>query len=188
MRKNKKPLIAMIALLIVGIVGVTFAYFSDSISFKNIFKTGVYKTRTVEEFSSPTNWTPGDVTEKSITTTNEGDYPVAVRLSYSESWVKNDHILEEYLFDEHGDPTDEKAAILNLDNEDDWVKVGNYYYYNKKLNKNETTSSWLESVEFNSGADAYWADATYTLTINVETVQFDSYKEQWSISYDIPEE
>ena len=41
--KGKKPLIALVALLFVGVVGVTFAYFTETETFQNIFKT-VLKT------------------------------------------------------------------------------------------------------------------------------------------------
>lgn len=82
-----------------------------------------------------------------------------------------------------------------------------YYYYKTKLAKGESTSSLIDNVEFNeniksslncsdsditnSGNDVVglkreclssnngYDGATYTLTINVETIQYDSYKEAW---------
>ena len=97
--------------------------------------------------------------------------------------------------------TDERVALLNLTNTSDWTKVGNYYYYNYKLAPGESTSSFLESVTFNpktklddtcsssissgtrtitcnsSGSD--YDDATYTLTLTIETVQYNKYATAW---------
>lgn len=98
---------------------------------------------------------------------------------------------------------DERVAVINLANPSDWTKVGDYYYYNYKLAPNDTTT-FLESVTFNSktklddtctegenngvktitcnssGND--YDNATYTLTINIETVQYNKYNEAWNLN------
>ena len=92
----------------------------------------------------------------------------------------------------------------------DWTYSNGYYYYNYKLSPNETTSSLIKSVTFNpntklddtcvstqtatgqtitcnsSGSD--YDNATYTLTFNVETVQYNKYQEAWSTDVAIAEE
>ena len=105
--------------------------------------------------------------------------------------------------------TDERVAILNLTNTSDWTKVGNYYYYNYKLAPGEDTNTFLESVTFNSktklndtcettvdygttstacsssGSD--YDNATYILTLTIETVQYDLYASAWNTDVVIDE-
>ena len=99
---------------------------------------------------------------------------------------------------------DERVAIINFDNLSDWTKVGDYYYYKYKLSPNESTSSLIKSVTFNpntklddtcvstqtatgqtitcnsSGSD--YDHATYTLTFDIETVQYNKYNEAWNLN------
>ena len=199
MRRSKKPLLGLLVLLLVGIVGVTIAYFTGVIEFPNVFKTKPYSTKSVETFISPDNWLPGTTTDKKVVATNLGDVDVAVRVSYTESWKSNDGTT---LPLKQGTVT---AAVINFDNTSSWTKSGNYYYYNKKLSKNDSTNSFIKSVTFNkdvvseptctTSADGLeksclssgkkYDNATYTLKIKVETVQFDAYKDAWNTNVTI---
>ena len=76
--KNKKSIIALVGVLAVALVGLTFAYFQSSATFTNMFTTGTYHVVTTEQFVAPTNWTPGEEIPKTITSTNEGTIPAAV--------------------------------------------------------------------------------------------------------------
>lgn len=192
--KNKKKIVAIIAVLLVVVIGVTFAYFQSSVSFENLFTTGTYKVVTTEVFESPDNWKPGEEIPKTITTKNEGTIDAAVRVSYTEQWLDENN----------QDITSQVAAgtaIINLDNTSDWTKEGNYYYYNYILKPNETTSSFMKSVTLNSnlGDDVTCTTSQdgltktcessnpalggkYILTLTKETVQADKYKEVWGNS------
>ena len=141
--KNKKSIIALLIVAIIGIVGLTLAYFSNSDTIENQFITKEYGSTYTEEFVSPDNWLPGDTTDKTIIVENTGEVDEAVRISFNESWTthnngtlngwihpdgtKSTHTTEAEL------STDESVAILNLANTSDWTKVGDYYYYNYKL-------------------------------------------------------
>ena len=210
--KNKKSIIALLIVAIIGIVGLTLAYFSNSDTIENSFITKEYGSTYTEEFVSPDNWLPGDTTDKTIIVENTGEVDEAVRISFNESWTthnngtlngwihpdgtKSTHTTETEL------STDESVAILNLANTSDWTKVGDYYYYNYKLAPGESTTSFLESVTFNSktklddtcvttidgstktvtcnsSGDDY-DNATYTLTFTIETVQYNKYNEAWN--------
>ena len=214
-RRNKKSLIALLILLIVGVIGFTLAYFSDSITIGNEFKTKEYGTSVTEVFVSPDNWTPGTTTDKSVVATNTGNVDEAVRISYTEKWVAADGTTElSGWVDEDGKltshdeelSTDERAAIINFVNESDWTLSNGYYYYNYKLAPTESTSSLIESVTFNSlvtsdsncktvdntttctSTKKGYDGATYTLTFTIETVQYDQYKSAWGTSVDIASE
>ena len=158
-KKNRKPLIALLVVVIIGVIGFTLAYFSDSITIGNEFKTKKYGTSVTEVFVSPDNWTPGTTTEKSVVATNTGNVDEAVRISYTEKWVAANETTElSGWVDENGNvtdhesglATDERAALINFDNASDWTLNDGYYYYNYKLAPTESTSSFIKSVTFNS--------------------------------------
>ena len=197
--KKKKSLFAIIAVLLILVVGATIAYFQSSASFENVFNTGTYKLVTTEVFESPNNWKPGEEIPKTITTKNEGTIDAAVRVSYTEKWEDS----------EGNDITssiDEGTAIINLDNTGDWTKEGNYYYYNYILKPNDETSSFIKSVTLNPnlGNDLTCTTSQdgltktcessnpvlgekYILTITKETVQADKYKDVWNTNVEIGE-
>jgi len=187
--KNKKSLIALFLLVLIGLVAGAFAYFTSSVTLKNEFSTHTYSAIITEKFTSPDKWTPGTTTEKIVNVTNTGNVEVAVRATYTEKWVAADGttILE-------GIRNNEKVALFDVGS--DWIKgTDGYYYYNKTLAKDQTTSNFIESVTFNSnfvlvdGVDIKctstgtssgceslntgYAGAKYTLKITVETIQAD---------------
>lgn len=152
-----------------------------------------------EEFISIDNWLPGTTTDKKIKVTNSGNVDEAVRISYTETWTSKDGTELPLM------QGDNRAAIINFSDNDDWQKVvedeKEYYYYNYKLAPNETTSILIDSVTFNkditsetictlsNGNDNKsvvctstgkgYDGATYKLKFKIETVQFDKYKEIW---------
>jgi len=194
---NKKITIIFILVsfaILVG-VGVTFAYFTSSTDFENEFQTGLYQTEATETFTSPQNWMPGDETPKELTITNTGNVDVKARVCISEEWTSsNDDTLP-------NEVNGESMAIINLDNTSDWTKKGNCYEYNDVLEPNDVTSSFIQSVTFNPNATADlncttttsngtttktctssgdgYDNATYKLTLRVETVQANKASELW---------
>lgn len=191
-------------LLVVGgislftVLGGTLAYFTTSSTIKDIFNTAKYETKIVEVFESPSYWTPGTTTEKTIKVTNNGTIDMALRASYTEKWV-NAKGKEISLTDDDNNV----AAIINFDNS--WSKSDDgYYYYGSKSNMtkllpSETSSSFITGVTFNKDIKADlntsvsqdgktitftstgngYDDATYTLTVKIDTVQYDQAKNFW---------
>ena len=204
--KNKKSLVALVLVAILGIVGVTIAYFTSEDTFTNIFRAKTYQIQTYDIFESPSDWLPGTTTEKQVYVQNSGAVVAAVRISYTESWKdSNNQTLP--LNDGNNVP----AAIINFvdDYEENWTKVNEngteYYYYKKALNANDLTTPLMESVTFNPNVDigtttnceedagmttctttaSGYAGGTYTLTLKVETVQFNQYKTAWGTNVSI---
>ena len=203
--KNKKTIILLLLIAIVGVVGLTLAYFSNTASIENTFNTKQYGTTVDEVFTSPGDWTPGTTTPKTLTVTNSGQVDEAVRVSYVETWTSKNSNVEGDLGLTQGN---NRAAIINFANSSDWTKVTennkDYYYYNYKLAPGETTPTLLNSVTFNSAItnDANcvtnetstgktvtctstgngYDGATYKLTFTVETVQYDKYVDAWGTS------
>ena len=194
--KNKKSLIAVIAIFIVTLVGVTIAYLQSTDTFENLFTAGKYKTVTTEEFESPTNWVPGDTTPKTITTTNQGTMPVRVRVSFREEWKDEEDQPLNLVYDGN------RVAVIDLINTDKWIYSDGYYYYKEELAPNATTVSPLSSVTFNSAyepaincvesvdgkthtcdsSEAGYLGGTYKLFITTETVQADSFMDAWGLT------
>lgn len=196
--KNKKKLLVVGALGMLTVLGGTLAYFTTTTNIVNKFKTGLYQNKIVEEFVSPTNWTPGTVTEKTVKVTNSGDIPMAVRASITEKWVSASG-KELSLKDSNNNV----ASIIEFGEE--WTKDNDgFYYYGTKENKtvldaSAETTSFIKSVKFNenikatlkesissdgktvtytSSGDGY-DNATYTLTVRIDTVEYDAARNLW---------
>ena len=198
--ENKKSLVALALVALIGVVGATFAYFTSSAKLTNEFTTGTYSTSVTEEFVSPDNWTPGTTTKKKVNVTNNGSVDVAVRASYTEKWLAKDGTVLS------GTRNGEQVAQFTIGA--DWEKATDgYYYYKGTLTNGQTSSDFISSVTFNpnfeleegtdiecttSTADGKttssctsltsgYAGATYSLDITIETIQADK---KWS--YEIP--
>ncbi|MGN0973947.1 MAG: BsaA family SipW-dependent biofilm matrix protein [Bacilli bacterium] len=197
-RKNKKKLLIVSVISLLTVLGGTLAYFTTSTDITNIFKTALYQHEIVEKFESPSDWTPGTTTEKTIKVTNTGSISMAVRASYSEKWINADG--EEISLKDSDNNT---AAIINFN--DGWTKDSDgYYYYGSKDNKtkvmtNETTTSFISGVTFNQNIKAElketisndgktityessgkgYDNAKYILTVKIDTIQYDQANNVW---------
>jgi len=238
MKTNKKPLIALAVLAMVGIVAGTIAYFTSEAVFPNVFKTKTYNTELTEEFKSPEDWTPGTITDKVVSAKNTGNIDLAVRVSYTEEWVAADETTKPSTTLPNG----EQSVILHTPETEvgNWTEkqADGYYYYKKGLT-NGQSATFIDYVTFNKNADVEYdeettytytdaegknpvevtvkkgeemteedkasigdrklskqvksytskkdgyAGATYTLTIKVETVQYDKYTEAWKTDVEI---
>ena len=198
--KNKKNLLLILGIILLG-VGGTLAYYRSTSTFDNQFNTSSYKTVAHEEFTSPSNWKPGDETPKTITVKNEGDIDAHVRVCLTDSWLAADGTTE---LPNHDTTNNIDIAIINADNTDEWTKSGDCYYYNEELAPNETTSSPIKSVTFNpeyegsvecttntstntitcESTNTGYDNATYTLTLTAETIQSEGLS-TWGIGYSI---
>lgn len=197
-KTNKKKLITLAGIGVFTILGGTLAYFTTNTSIANVFKIAKYESQIVETFESPSAWTPGTTTPKTVTIKNNGNISMAVRVSYEEKWV-NENGNDIALSDSNGNV----ASVINFNN--GWEKNDDgYYYYGSKsnltkLNPTETSSSFINSVTFNnkitaslkksessdgkivtyeSTGDSY-DGAKYTLTIKIDTIQYDQASNVW---------
>ena len=195
--KSKRNLIIILGVLFLGI-GTTLAYFQNSTTLENLFSAGGYKTVAHEEFVSPSNWMPGDVTPKTVIVTNEGDGAVNVRMCIEDYWIaaNNDRLPN------HDSVNNIDVALINTDNTSDWSYADGCYYYNDELEPNETTSSPIQSVTFNpsyrgsiecyveqstghnvcESTDNGYDNAVYHLNIVIETIQPEGIGE-WGLGY-----
>lgn len=196
--KNKRKILIVGVISLLTVLGGTLAYFTTSTDIVNVFKTALYQNEIVEKFVSPTTWTPGTTTSKTVTVKNTGNIPMAVRVSYTERWV-NGNGKELSLKDSENNV----AAIINFNT--GWTKDsdGHYYYGSKanmtKVEPGQTTNSFISGVTFNgnikstltenvssdgktitytSSGNGY-DNATYTLTLKIDTIQYDQANNIW---------
>lgn len=197
-KKNRKKLLLVSGISLFTILGGTLAYFTTSDTLTNNFQIAKYQAKIVEEFTSPSNWTPGTTTNKTIKVTNNGTVNMAVRASYTEKWTSaNGKQLS------LKDKNNNVASIIKFGS--GWTKdADGYYYYGSKSNKSQltpgqTSSSFITGVKFNeniesslnktvssdgktitysSTGDGY-DGAKYTLTVKLDTIQYDQANNIW---------
>lgn len=196
MKKKKNIIVAIVIIILALVVGATFAYFTSNTIFENVFNAGKYKVALIEVFESPDNWVPGETVPKTITARNDGTVPAVVRIKYKEEWkdLEGNDITSQ---------VSPNPAIINFDNQSDWVLYNGYYYYNSVLEPTDTTNSFISGVTLDSNLDSVTCTtdglskvceaqndavgAKYKLTFTIETVQYDQYKSVWHIDDEIGE-
>ena len=197
--KNKKRIITTLGLLLIVIVGATFAYYTSNTSFENVFNAGKYKVTLTEEFVSPDNWVPGETIPKTVTAKNDGTVPAAVRISYTEQWTKEIDGVETDITSQ----VSPNPAIINFANQTDWTSSNGYYYYKYILEPTDETSSFISGVTLDPNLDSVTctgegntktceaqnkaSGAKYKLTFTIQTVQYDQYENVWQTNVEITE-
>ena len=191
--KNKKSLVALFAVLFLGVSG-TLAYYVSSTTIDNLFDVGTFTHTVTEVFNSPANWKPGEAVSKTVVIKNTGTVPTKVRVKLVEEWKDaNDNLLP---LVSGGLP----VAVINFANSSDWTKSGEYYYYNGVLNTNDSTSTFINSVKLNENVTlaartcktinsvskcettSGFPGKHYKLTVVAELVQSDAYENVWNVT------
>lgn len=191
MKKNKT--IASIAILgVLAIVNPTSnkivyastakiaGWFTSSDTVVNNFKAEDIKVNINENFITPNSWS-GDKVTKEVEVKNDNSNAELVRVSIIPRWT-----------DDKGNPWggDVNYANIEFANLSDWIdgKDG-YYYYNKLLDTNQTTSKIIRSVKADIPPDQKQAykNKTLVVDVNVEVVQptKEAYKALWNTNQSI---
>lgn len=187
-----KPLLTTSLLIIVGLIGISLAFFIDDFKLPISFAKQQYNNVKHIKFESPSNWIPGTNTKYEVNYKNKEEISLAIRISIEEKWIsKNGNELGLTLSD------GTKATILNINN-NDWIFIDGFYYYKKKLNKGDTTSNFINSLTFSNNVNYEFKcnllngktcsktgddynDAKYTLDIYIETIKYEYLKDIWKV-------
>ena len=174
---RKKHIAALAGIAAVFAVGGSLAYFNQDLEAVNVLKAGKFDTEIVEEFrpEDGKDWKPGTTVNKDFAVKNSGDVPMVVRVSFQETWEKDDgaYVTIDTTEKEEGhgeadnkfesvwqeEPTDgltdkDDSVVektLNLGKE--WVYSDGYYYYTKTLPAGATTEYLLDDVTLSKDAD-----------------------------------
>ncbi len=170
---NKKSKVAVAGVAAVALVGGTLAYWNQTTTINNPFSTNSYGGETVEEFNPAEggDWEPGATVDKKVSVTNTGDYPIYVRVQFTEEWTNlksdvatktnnaaitaadvNQISATDGLVKADGSVV-QKNLIENW--KDNWIYDNGWYYYKTALevDENNTTGNLLESVTLDQATD-----------------------------------
>ena len=85
--KNKKPLLAIIALIgVAAVVGGVLSFYHENRKYENEFGLGQLEIEAIETFESPDGWMPCQEVKKSVLLKNSGGVAATARISYTEYW------------------------------------------------------------------------------------------------------
>lgn len=188
MEKKQKKLAALVALLLVFVLGGTFAYFNQTLTAENPFDTDKYETVLTEDFKPEDGkkWQPGATVNKVVAVDNTGDYPVVVRVKFDETWAGKE--LGNTIFeatgrdgstgqvkDDDGLTTGDTSVVKLIFNGTDgaaenWTynKDDGYWYYNSKIEPGKSTDAFLKAVQLIEDADmgTYNVKKYYTTAVD----------------------
>ena len=183
--QNKKSLIAVILILSLSVIGVTYAYLMDDDNKKNIFTISDPDVKIVENFPVKVFTNENKTLTKEVSLVNEGTTDMVVRISYNELFYDPDHVnistAEVYSIPDYSYAY---SINTNYDNIGDivrknwvtdlstlWVEKDGWYYYKKILKPSETIDV-LESVTLMGDYENHpYSGLKYELNFNLEAVQ-----------------
>ncbi len=165
-RRNKSAIVGLVCLLLVLVlaVGGTAAYFFRiSAPVTNTFTGGSVGCKLQETVTGNT--------KESITVTNDGTFPVYMRIRLVSYWA-----------DSNGLPVAKTAPALNVTTASGWTQIGDCYYYTKPVQSGETVS-FLASPLTMVSEDGY----TQVMEVLAESIQSspaDAVTQMWGRTVD----
>lgn len=186
----------VLAVLMMGLVGTTHAFYTSSHQLDNMLITKGSEVFLSEYFSPEDKWMAGETKHKEVWFGNKSELDQVIRFKATTEW-----------FDENGDPWaytgtySPEAVVLNWTSEitggtPAWTKIGDYYYYNQVLAKQSgatptKTPVVLSSVTFSPalGNNAAFGDdfsnKVCTVTIEMEALEVNKEhtKDAWSMTF-----
>lgn len=92
--KRRAFVLSAAVLLFAGMLGGSFAYWSQTLQAVNEFKPGRYQTRIAEQFTPPADWQPGVAVNKDVRVANTGTVPVFAKLVLNQKWVRTETVYD----------------------------------------------------------------------------------------------
>ena len=190
---KKSALFAIVGVVAVAAIGMTFALSKDRAILGNSFALLNYQTTVTDEFVSPKNWTTCQTVPKEITVTNYSDKAVAVRIKLEEDWIAANGTTHLPLVSAASNLT---MAQIEFTPNSGWTAVGEYYVYDTDLAPNVTTSSLITGVTLNCSAnldtsdgaapdsDGAYAGGEYHLKATIQTIEADKKRKWMNYLYD----
>lgn len=199
-RKVNALLISLFLLLILGLIYTTYAFhhYSTTLDLENILFTQKGTEVYLQElFSQDDLWLPGETKIKEVWFGNQSDIDQVIRFTIDIEW-----------FDAYGNPWsymgiyNTEPVVINWTSEiigisPTWTKIGDYWYYNLILEKQNgstptETQPIMNSVTFSpeiSNSDYYYgddfSDKFCKITIQMEAlpVNANSTGDVWGVTF-----
>lgn len=170
--KRKILCLSVIAIMLAILAAGTIAYFTAEGRARNVITTGSINITVVEQQKKGennttvdypkdpiTNVMPGAEISKIVTIRNDGKSPAWIRVK-----VGTEIKLA------GGGKANTSFVMLNFDNTNWTVKDG-YYYYNKPVDPNESTTALFDTVKFDPQMGNEYQNCTVNININAQAVQ-----------------
>lgn len=154
--KKSAPAIALVLVLLVTVIGGTFAYFSQTDVAENYLQVKDYNSQLTENFDPPPDGlTPEVEVTKEVGVTNTGEIPMIVRITYTEFWdaVENGSlVLEEAVAGVYDGDTEADSVVRKYAGTGWTYGDDGYYYYMSILDPAASTGSWITGIELKDSA------------------------------------
>lgn len=165
MKRKTVLAIALAVLLIVLLSATTVAYFTTEKAARNRIASGAVTVEIVEKDGEAKKKAatsqvilPGDTVEKTVAVENVDNHP---------AWIRAKVVVGV----ENSELSAEECLLMNIDTEH-WTEKDGWYYYNRALEKGETTEPLFTEVHFDGKAiDNQYLGKSFTLNITVKAVQ-----------------
>ena len=161
--RSHKGLLALVALVLIlcCTIGGTVAWLATSTDpVTNTFTPAKVKTEIDEDVTTEQG------VKKDVKVKNNGDIPVYVRAAIIVNWVKG----ENEIYPEAPEAVSDYKIDLNTGSKNNqWTKVGNYYYYNSTVPAKGSTENLINTCNpvVDGAPDGY----TLRVTILAEAIQ-----------------
>lgn len=151
-------------------ISTTWATYQETAIIHNVLSTKQTGILLAEDFSQFSTFLPGETIEKKpyFVNTGQRDMLLRVPVNFLEKW------------EGEGLNPSKVTITPSLTWKEEWFRVGNYYYYKKKLRPQEKTNPIMESVTLatdisNDGHDgADYSGKEFNLTIEAEAIPADA--------------
>lgn len=173
---NKMKMFGILGIGAATLVGASFAYYTQSDSIDNVFRTAKYDTVVTEDFNPKDgkDWLPGEEVNKDVIVTNEGDRAIAVRVKFEDIWEREGenqpfHVAtasEAFQYEQvdaadgltsYPDARDKSVVIKTFAEESSgkWSEIqeDGWYYYLTTLEAGESTGVFLDKVQLDPNVD-----------------------------------
>lgn len=164
---KKKLIIFILAMvLLLGVAGGTYAYFTTGTVTHNVITSGRVKVELVElsamdgtAFENIVNAMPGDSYDKIVLAKNAGDSDAWIRVRFAKSAL-----------DAAGKALDAELITFDVDCAG-WQEKDGWFYYDAPLRPGETTKPIAGKVILPRGLGNTWQKATFVIDVTAQAVQ-----------------
>lgn len=159
--------------LMVGVVGGSLAWFTDTDTLTNNFATQGNESddnkgiKIDEDFESELaqQALPGTKVNKDVRVENKASYPQLIRVNFEKKWKDGGDLKPEFI----------ELGFQNLTTtgeEGKWIEgTDGYYYFNKVVESNGVTADLLDYVKLSKNIDSTYKNKNYDVIVNAESIQ-----------------
>ena len=166
-KRKKMALLVSLLLLITITVGGTIAFiYTQTGDVENTFTPSKVTCDIVESFD-------GSV-KSNVYITNTGDTEAYIRAGIIVNWIGDDENISAI------EPVLGEDYSLNVDEDDNWIKIGDYYYHKKAVSAGASTETLIRSCEQLQQKEGY---SLFVEIIGdaIQSTPLDAVKGSWNV-------